>query len=394
MFFTKQKVSLFCVLIFYGFRGGNKMLKEYLQALLFIFIAEMGDKTQILAMMFATKYKMSKVLLGVLIGSFLNHGVAVLFGSLIGGMIPANVLQMIAGSAFIFFAFWSLKEDDDEDDEESTKKLGPVLTVAAAFFIGELGDKTQLTAITLSVDAAYPFFILLGTVSGMLLTSGVGIIVGSKIGDKIPELFMKFIAYGLFLAFGSMKLYTSLPEQYINIFNVSGFIVFIVICSALLIKPILDKKKRGEKSSYQKAAITLYEYMNQMKNNFDNICLGENKCGHCQGQNCLVGYIKDMIKEGIEQGTITNTIEADSREVWAKKAFDHAKIVDSLKFTLKYLMDNYQDLHKRNMSNAIRNSLEMALFEETLEFDGDIDIYLEHIKEKNPLIMEELRKSL
>lgn len=370
------------------------MLKEYLQALLFIFIAEMGDKTQILAMMFATKYKMSKVLLGVLIGSFLNHGVAVLFGSLIGGMIPANVLQTIAGSAFIFFAFWSLKEDDDEDDEESTKKLGPVLTVAAAFFIGELGDKTQLTAITLSVDAVYPFFILLGTVSGMLLTSGVGIIVGSKIGDKIPELFMKFIAYGLFLAFGSMKLYTSLPEQYINIFNVSGFIVFIVICSALLIKPILDKKKRGEKSSYQKAAMTLYEYMNQMKNNFDNICLGENKCGHCQGQNCLVGYTKDMIKEGIEQGTITNTIEADSREVWAKKAFDHAKIVDSLKFTLKYLMDNYQDLHKRNMSNAIRNSLEMALFEETLEFDGDIDIYLEHIKEKNPLIMEELRKSL
>ena len=60
---------------------------------------------------------MSQVLLGVLIGSFLNHGVAVLFGSLIGGMIPANVLQIIAGSAFIFFALWSLKEDDDEDEE-------------------------------------------------------------------------------------------------------------------------------------------------------------------------------------------------------------------------------------------------------------------------------------
>ena len=212
------------------------MLREYLQALLFIFIAEMGDKTQILAMMFATKYKMSQVLLGVLIGSFLNHGVAVLFGSLIGGMIPANVLQIIAGSAFIFFALWSLKEDEDEDEEEGVRKLGPVFTVAAAFFIGELGDKTQLTAITLSVDAAHPFFILLGTVSGMLLTSGVGIIVGSKIGDKIPELFMKFIAYGLFLVFGSMKLYTSLPEHYINIFSVSGFIVFIVICSAFLIK--------------------------------------------------------------------------------------------------------------------------------------------------------------
>lgn len=370
------------------------MLREYLHALLFIFIAEMGDKTQILAMMFATKYKMRQVLLGVFIGSLLNHGVAVLFGTFIGGMIPANVLQIIAGSAFIFFALWSLKEEDDEDEEESTRKLGPVLTVAAAFFIGELGDKTQLTAITLSVDAAHPFFILLGTVSGMLLTSGVGIIVGSKIGDKIPELLMKFIAYGLFLVFGSMKLYTSLPDRYVNAFTISGFVIFIVIVSVFLIKPLLEKKKKGEKSLYQKIAITLYEYMNQMKNNIENICLGEGTCGHCQEKNCIVGYTKDMIKEGIEQGAITSKIESDNHEIWAKKAFDHAKIIDSLKFTLMYLMDHYQDLQKREMTNAIRNSLEMALFEETLEFDGDIHAYLEHIKEKNPFIMEELKKGL
>lgn len=370
------------------------MLGEYLHALLFIFIAEMGDKTQILAMMFATKYKMSKVLLGVLIGSFLNHGIAVLFGSFVGGMIPANVLQIIAGSAFIFFALWSLKEDDDEEEKDSTRKLGPIFTVAAAFFIGELGDKTQLTAITLSVDAVYPVLILLGTVSGMLLTSGLGIIVGSKIGDKIPEFAMKIIAYIMFLTFGSMKLYTSFPKKYINIYSIFVFIIVIVFCSVLLIKALLDKKKRGKKSLYQKTALTLYEYMNQMKDNIENICLGKNNCGQCLGKDCIVGYTKDMIKEGIEGGEITTNKDLEVHKDCEKKVFDNAKIINSLRFTLNYLIDNYQDHRKREIANSIRNALEMALFEEKLEFHGDINIYLDYIKQRNPLIMEEIKKGL
>lgn len=105
------------------------MLQTYLQALFFIFAAEMGDKTQILAMMFATRYKTSKVLIGITIGAALNHGLAVLFGQLLGTVIPTYVLQVIAGLAFIGFALWTLKEDD-EDEVRMPAKPSPMVRLS------------------------------------------------------------------------------------------------------------------------------------------------------------------------------------------------------------------------------------------------------------------------
>ena len=129
------------------------MFQEILKAFTLIFIAEMGDKTQILAMAFATRYPVKKVLLGIGIGAFLNHGLAVLLGSLLSNFIPINTLQLVAGIAFVGFAIWSLKIEEDDEEETPKFQLGPVVTIALAFFIGELGDKTQLTAITLASDS-------------------------------------------------------------------------------------------------------------------------------------------------------------------------------------------------------------------------------------------------
>lgn len=141
----------------------------------------MGDKTQILAMAFATQYPVKKVLLGIFFGVLLNHGSAVALGSLLATLVPLDLIQMVAGFAFIAFALWTLKSESDEKDEnQSEKHYGPILTVATAFFIGELGDKTQLTAITLSVDAAFPLFILAGTVTGMIVTGSMGIYIGKN----------------------------------------------------------------------------------------------------------------------------------------------------------------------------------------------------------------------
>ncbi len=92
-------------------------------------------------------------------------------GKYISDFLPTNIIQIVAGVVFISFAFWTLKVEDDEDkDEEQKYKFGPVLTVALAFFIGELGDKTQLTAITLATNTSYPLAILGGTVLGMIMT--------------------------------------------------------------------------------------------------------------------------------------------------------------------------------------------------------------------------------
>src|SRR5665647_3803336 len=103
------------------------MIQEMLKAFILIFIAEMGDKTQILAMAFATRYPVKKVLLGIFIGVFINHGLAVILGSYISNFIPINTVQIIAGLAFVGFSLWALKTDGDDDEDEKQKyKFGPV----------------------------------------------------------------------------------------------------------------------------------------------------------------------------------------------------------------------------------------------------------------------------
>ena len=153
------------------------MIGELIRAFFFIFIAEMGDKTQILAMAFATKYKVHKVLLGVFIGSALNHGIAIILGAYLSSLITSGLIQIVAGVSFIFFGLWGLKIGDEEEEEQNTR-FGPIMAVAVAFFIGELGDKTQLTAMTLSTDAQYPIFILFGTVFDYYLAGISGLYYG------------------------------------------------------------------------------------------------------------------------------------------------------------------------------------------------------------------------
>lgn len=223
-------------------------MKEYFTAFLLITIAEMGDKTQLLAMAFASKFKPISVLIGIGIGAFLNHGIAIVIGNYISKIIPINVIQIIASVLFLVFGFWSLKLDSEDEDENSVKSnYGPIITVAIAFFIGELGDKTQLTAMTLGANSAYPILVLLGTVTGMILTGGLGIIVGKLLGKKIPEVTMKFIAAFVFMIFGSIGLYTRLPNNFLTPINMICYIgIIILIISLILRKNALYKDKQYE----------------------------------------------------------------------------------------------------------------------------------------------------
>lgn len=157
-------------------------MTEFLKAFALIFVAEMGDKTQIMAMAFATQYAIKSILSGVFLGSFLNHGIAILLGSLFLTKLPMGLIQLLAGAVFIAFGLQSLNIEGDSDEEKSKAKHGAVLTVAMAFFIGELGDKTQLTAMTLGTESMYPFLTLMGTSLGMVSVSLFGIFIGAKLG--------------------------------------------------------------------------------------------------------------------------------------------------------------------------------------------------------------------
>lgn len=274
------------------------MLNEYIRALLLIFAAEMGDKTQILAMMFATKYKTGKVLIGIMVGSLLNHGIAVALGTFLGNVIPIHILQMTAGIAFIGFALWTLMTDDDDEDESSeTKSRSAVIVVAMAFFVGELGDKTQLTAITLSLDAAYPLAILLGTVSGMVLTSSLGIFVGSKIGDRMPEVLIKILSSTLFLIFGTTKLISATPISMVSPVSLTVFALAVGMATVLLLRTAVKAHQSGTLTPFRRAAKNLYDYAHRLEITADEVCRGVKHCGQCQGEQCAVGFILHLARE-------------------------------------------------------------------------------------------------
>lgn len=369
------------------------MLSEYIKALLFIVLAEMGDKTQILAMVFATRFKIRKVLLGICLGSLLNHGIAVGFGKYIGGRIPSYLLQMIAGAAFLLFAIWTLSDDDQEEEVKSNKKQGgAILTVASAFFIGELGDKTQLTAITLSVDALYPILILCGTVSGMLVTSSLGIFVGSKIGDRIPDAIIKIISGTIFMIFGVQKIAVSTPPRYVNSVNIAIFIGLIAACFAMLIRAGIRIKKKDQPSSYGRSAALLYNYVRAMENSVETICNGKDKCITCQGNGCAIGYIRNIIKNLSQSPDLDNEVNSRREIRFYKDKFNKRQLNMALATTLHYLSLNGED--HGHEAHEIRNVLEMMIFDSFLPWDKSIEVYLKRVEEVDYNVGNEIRRNL
>lgn len=205
---------------------------ELITACLLIIVAEMGDKSQILAMAFASKYPVSQVLIGISLGALLNHGIAVFLGSSLGKIIPVDAIKVIAGLAFIIFALWTLAYDEAEFKQTETKKHSPIITVLTAFFISELGDKTQLTAIALASGSDHPFMILIGTVSGMIISSACGILVSRRMERHLPDSVRKILSAGVFLFFGLTHLYQNIPPVYLTPNNI--FVAIMIIGLSLI----------------------------------------------------------------------------------------------------------------------------------------------------------------
>ena len=309
------------------------MFNEMLQAFILVFIAEMGDKTQILAIAFATKYPVKKVLLGILIGAFLNHGIAVELGSQLPRIVPMDTVQIVAGIAFVVFGIWSLRmEEEDQEEEKTLRTYGPVLTVALAFFVGELGDKTQLAAITLAAGSKHLLFILAGTVSAMVATSCLGIFVGKKIGDRIPEIGIKTVASLIFLLFGSVKLYVAVPSTYVNPFSVVVYIVSIAAIFAVLLRKNHVAYRSGFVSRYGNISRRLYEYYSNMETEIETLCNGEGVCGKCDGTRCPVGNTRALIRECLSENE--NEIGEIDENLLEEKSFEVVNIDEMIERTL------------------------------------------------------------
>jgi putative Ca2+/H+ antiporter (TMEM165/GDT1 family) len=216
-------------------------------------LAEMGDKTQLLAMAFAAKYKSVEVLVGIFSATVINHALAVAAGNLITRFASAQLwIQAAASLSFILFGLWTIRGDTLKGEDKRSTKFGPVFTVATAFFIAEMGDKTQLTTIALAAKLpAAPLAVLAGTTAGMLIADSIGIFAGIILRRKIPEKKIKLVSASVFMLFGLIGAYRVFREDLGLPLSAAMGILFSLAAAALLAAFLLlqAEKKRDRPSS-------------------------------------------------------------------------------------------------------------------------------------------------
>jgi putative Ca2+/H+ antiporter (TMEM165/GDT1 family) len=190
----------------------------------------------------------------------LNHALAVLVGNYITRFESAQAwIQGIAALSFVFFGLWTIRGDQLEGEENRITKFGPIVTVAFAFFLAEMGDKTQLTTIALAARfPSNPIGILMGTTTGMLIADGIGIFVGVVMCKKIPERVIKLVSAGAFILFGFIGSFQvaqeSLNLSTAGIIIAMGLLAVITgLCAYYLVKKNkLEKRDRPLDSMYCK----------------------------------------------------------------------------------------------------------------------------------------------
>jgi putative Ca2+/H+ antiporter (TMEM165/GDT1 family) len=169
-----------------------------------IFVAELGDKSQLMALTFATRFKIWPVLIGITVATAVVHAVSVGIGYGLGAALPTDWISLVAGLAFLVFGAWTLRGDHLTEDEKGKAEQAngsTILAVGGAFFLAELGDKTMLATITLATQHGW-FGIWLGSTLGMVVADALAIVVGRLLGRHLPEKIIKYGAAALFGIFG------------------------------------------------------------------------------------------------------------------------------------------------------------------------------------------------
>lgn len=177
-----------------------------------IFVAELGDKSQLMAMAFATRFKPWPVLIGITLATSLVHLVSVAIGYGLGAALPTGWISLAAGLAFFGFAAWTLRGDTLTEEEKAKAERGSgsaILAVTGAFLLAELGDKTMLATITLATQYGW-FGTWIGSTVGMVAADALAILVGALLGKSLPERFVRYGAAALFAVFGVLLLVDAL----------------------------------------------------------------------------------------------------------------------------------------------------------------------------------------
>lgn len=167
-------------------------------------LAEIGDKTQLLAFILAARFKKPlPIIAGILCATLVNHGLAGALGAWITSTVSPEVLRWVLGASFIGMAIWTLIPDKIEDEEtQVAQKLGVFGATLITFFLAEMGDKTQIATIAMAAHYASPLTVVAGTTLGMLLADVPAVFAGDKLANKIPMKLVHSIAAAIFAVLG------------------------------------------------------------------------------------------------------------------------------------------------------------------------------------------------
>ena len=167
-------------------------------------LAEIGDKTQLLAFLLAARFKKPlPIILGILCATLVNHGLAGALGAWITASVSPEVMRWVLGASFIGMAIWTLIPDKlDEGDTKIAQRFGVFGATLVTFFLAEMGDKTQIATVAMAAHYANPIWVVIGTTLGMLVADVPAVFVGEKLAHRIPMKLVHGIAAAIFAALG------------------------------------------------------------------------------------------------------------------------------------------------------------------------------------------------
>lgn len=186
------------------------VMESLLAALGLVFLAELGDKTQLVALGLGARHRLAPVVVGLVAAYAATNLVSVLIGGLLGAALPTRAIGVGGGILFIGFALLGLRSSDEGAEEDVEIRPGRVvLSVAATMFVAELGDKTMLATATLAARGD-PVLVWIGATIGIVMSGLLGVIVGRLVGNKVPERVTRIGSSVLFALFGLVMIATSL----------------------------------------------------------------------------------------------------------------------------------------------------------------------------------------
>ena len=190
-------------------------MNSFLVSAAVVAIAEIGDKTQLLALVLAAKFrKPIPIILGILVATLANHAAAAAIGTWLTRVIGPDVMRWVLGISFIAMGIWTLIPDKpDLDDEKPSSKdgWGVFSTTAAAFFLLEMGDKTQIATVALAAKYSNLALVTAGTTVGMMLANVPAVLLGDVAAKKLPLALVRAVAALIFVAFGVVALFGVVP---------------------------------------------------------------------------------------------------------------------------------------------------------------------------------------